>query len=62
MTTSAWLAETVREFASLRGRRVERWSGVEMALREEVRVIGARPIAFPGPPPVGTSPAPAGAS
>ncbi|MFI5932868.1 hypothetical protein [Actinoplanes sp. NPDC051494] len=35
-----WLAERVREFGDLRGRRVEAWTGVEMALREDV---GGRP-------------------
>ena len=36
MPREDWLAERSREFASLRGRRVESWVGVEMALREDV--------------------------
>ncbi|WP_447008250.1 hypothetical protein ACRAKI_17950 [Saccharothrix isguenensis] len=36
MARDAWVAETSRDFTSLRGRRVESWVGVEMALRESV--------------------------
>lgn len=41
MPREGWLAERSREFASLRGRRVESWVGVEMALREDV--VGGGP-------------------
>ena len=34
MTVAAWVADRAREFAALRGRRIERWQGVEMALRD----------------------------
>ncbi|NUT92809.1 MAG: hypothetical protein HOY78_12385 [Saccharothrix sp.] len=40
MSREDWPAERSREFASLRGRRVESWVGVEMALREDVAGSG----------------------
>ncbi|HEX5116973.1 MAG TPA: hypothetical protein VFW65_17415 [Pseudonocardiaceae bacterium] len=42
MTQDGWVAERSREFESLRGRRVESWVGVEMALREDVTGHGAQ--------------------
>ncbi|MFI5613584.1 hypothetical protein [Amycolatopsis sp. NPDC051903] len=33
--TPTWLLDTARAFTSLRGRRVESWTGVEMAFRED---------------------------
>ncbi|MGB3437256.1 MAG: hypothetical protein WBA97_00780 [Actinophytocola sp.] len=40
MTRDDWVAEGSREFASLRGRRIDSWVGVEMALREDVAGSG----------------------
>lgn len=34
MAQDGWTADRAREFAQLRGRRITKWTGVEMALRE----------------------------
>ncbi|WP_199746576.1 hypothetical protein [Amycolatopsis sp. WAC 01416] len=40
MTRDDWLAGQTRTFTALHGKRVDRWTGVEMALREDVAGTG----------------------
>ena len=40
MIRADWVANRVREFASLRGHRIRSWTGVEMALRERAAAGG----------------------
>ncbi|GAB3732980.1 hypothetical protein GCM10027598_57180 [Amycolatopsis oliviviridis] len=42
MPRDDWLAGQARNFTALRGRRVDRWTGVEMALWEDVAGSGPR--------------------
>jgi hypothetical protein len=40
MARDGWIAEIVREFGQLRGEQITAWTGVEMALREEIATSG----------------------